>query len=223
MRHSRDATIGTGKLDVAPSYMLVPGGVRRTADVDYSYIVGAGSVYSTPADLHRLLRALLDGTLGDAARDVLVRAEGTRWNGRTDGYRCFVDYYPLDDIEVIFAGNLLSGALDRLREDVPKIARGEAVATPEPLALETVTLSAHALARYVGAYRLRPGFDIQLSVEGDILYANDWLLIPTSENTFFSPSDYGRIAFVFGDDGETVERIDWTVSGQTWPCPRISE
>lgn len=221
MQHSRDATRDLKVLDVAPSYVVVPGGLARVTDTDYSYLVGAGSVFSTPRDLYGLVAAVLDSTLGGAARDVLLRSDGMHWNGRTDGYRCFVDYYPLDDVTVIFAGNVLTGALSLLRDAAPKLARGERVETPAPLGVEAVTLDPGTLERFEGAYRLNDDFDIELYVADGILYASEWLLIPTSDTSFFSPSDYGRIDVVLSADGETVERIDWTVGGQTWPCPRV--
>ena len=223
MQHTIDATAGTGDLAVAVSYQLVPGGVKRSPEQDYSYIVGAGSVYSTPADLHRLVTRLLDGTLGLAARDVLLRDDGFRWNGRTSGYRAFVDYHLDDGIVVIFAGNLLTGAIDQIRQNVPKLARGDVIDTPAPLAIEAFDIGAEKLASYAGAYRLRPDFDIELYIEDGILFASEWLLIPTSETTFFSPSDYGSIEVVMAEGGTEVERIDWTVGGRTWPCPRVTE
>ena len=48
---------------------------------------------------------------------------------------------------------------------------------------------------------------------------DEWLVIPTSETTFFSPQDYGRIEVVLDDQGQ-VQRLDWTVGDRTYPMPR---
>ena len=48
-----------------------------------------------------------------------------------------------------------------------------------------------------------------------------WLLIPTSDTTFLSPQDYAQIEVIAAEDG-SVERLDWTTAGNTYPMPRIS-
>ena len=78
----------------------------------------------------------------------------------------------------------------------------------------------NVLRRYSGDYQLRPGSVLTLSSEGGEVSMSGWLLVPTSESTFFSPQDYAEIAVVVGQDG-SVERLDWTVAGETYPMPRV--
>jgi CubicO group peptidase (beta-lactamase class C family) len=188
----------------------------------YSHLVGAGSVFSTPRDLVRLLRAVVNGTLGDKVKENLMRANGLAWNGRTNGYRSFADYHLDSDVYVALGSNFLSGAADLLRRDLPRLAKGEEVAPPSIPRHRPVAIEPALLDKYEGDYQLRPGTVLSLTAKDGEVRMSSWLLIPTSESTFFSPQDYGEIAVVLAEDGG-VERLDWTVaSGDTYPMPRVS-
>jgi CubicO group peptidase (beta-lactamase class C family) len=205
----------------ADSYLLGPdGGIRNAALKHYSFLVGAGSIYSTPRDLLALQRALLDGKLGEQAIQNYVRDSSLSWNGRTNGFRAFADFDGQTGVSVIFAGNLLTGAADRLRADVPRIAAGEAVEVPSRLNLDPVTVPATVLREYEGVYQLRPGTELELSFDGNSVSLSGWTLIPTSESSFFSPQDYARISVVRAADG-TVERLDWAIGDDVYPMPRL--
>ena len=88
--------------------------------------MGAGSLVSTPRDLARFLRGLVEGELGQTAKQQLARGRTSwSWNGRTSGFRAFVDYGGESGLTVIFAGNVVTGAVDLLREAVPRLVAGE--------------------------------------------------------------------------------------------------
>lgn len=205
----------------ASSYQFSNSGqLVNSALRNYSFLVGAGSVFSTPRDLVRLMQSAVVGAFGPGVSEVLLRNGDITWNGRTDGYRAFADYHAEPGFYVAFASNILTGAGDLIRRDLPKLVAGESVARPTVPRHELVTVDAETLASYEGDYELRPGSVLTLSVDGDAVSMSGWLLIPTSETTFFSPQDYGEIAVVRRDDG-SIERLDWTVGGQTYPMPRV--
>ncbi len=205
----------------ASSYYFDTGGLLNAPPADVSYLVGAGSVFSTPRDLMALQRALLAGELGRRAREALVRESGNLgWNGLANGYRAFADYDAATGVSVVLASNLISGALDKIRSALPKIAAGEEVPVPAPINAAAVNVDPEILQSYQGAYELRPGRNLELRVVGGRVQMNDWLLIPTSETTLFSPQDYAEIEVVFDESGE-VERLDWTTGGQTYPLPKV--
>src|SRR4029453_18219340 len=55
---------------------------RTVATTPYrapSFLVGAGSVYTTPRDVFAVMRGLLRGTYGARARERLVRPTGMSW------------------------------------------------------------------------------------------------------------------------------------------------
>jgi hypothetical protein len=166
------------------------------------------------------MRTVVSAGYGSRVTQNLVREGRLAWNGRTDGYRAFADYHPEGDIYAAFAANLLTGAGDMIRRDLPALARGEQVETPVIPRHEAVTVDPHLLRRYEGAYELRPGTPLTLTVEDGEIRMSGWLLIPTSERTFFSPQDYAEITVVTDEAGE-VERLDWTTAGQTYPMPRV--
>jgi hypothetical protein len=77
-----------------------------------------------------------------------------------------------------------------------------------------------ALKQYEGPYQLFNGQRIELKVKGDIMTANEWILVPTSDSTFFSLRDYGEITPVRGTDGR-FERFDWNINGQPYTLTPI--
>ena len=56
-------------------------------------------------------------------------------------------------------------------------------------------------------------------IEGRVSLS-DWLLIPISTTTFFSPQDYAEIEVVLDENGEII-RLDWTTDGETYPMPKV--
>jgi len=205
----------------ASSYQFAGDGVLLNSPLkNYSFLVGAGSVFSTPRDLYRLMRAVVDGGFGETVKAKLLRDDGLAWNGRTDGYRAFADYHLESGVYVAFVSNILTGAADLARRDLPLLAVGQTVELPVVPKHQPVRVAQKILESYQGDYELRPGSVLTLSVEGDEVRMSGWLLIPTSERTFFSPQDYGVITVIPGDDGR-VERLDWMVAGDTYPMPRV--
>jgi hypothetical protein len=185
---------------------------------DLSFLVGAGSVWSTARDLHLLQRAIARGDLGPAVQSACGAADGLEWNGITNGFRTFADFHAQDGLHVIFTGNLHSGAADLLRSSVPRLARGEELPPAEVPVVRAVEVAAELLGRCEGLYRARPGQDLPLKTAAGLVTCGDWVLWPTSATTFFSPQDFGTVTVHLGADGP--EGLDWTGPGFAlrWPC-----
>ena len=184
----------------------LPGLARPRRDL--SFLVGAGSVYSTPRDVHAIIRHLTSGLYGETARAALVRENRIRWNGITDGFRAFADWDAATDISVIFAGNLFAGAADLVRRDLPRIARGEDVSLPIVPKPTLRPMTRPARARFTSA-----SFDVgspqSVVFESDSVAAfGSWLLFVTSDSTFYSPQDYATVGVVVGANGE-IEALQW--------------
>ena len=205
----------------ASSYAFDTNGLLNAPPQDVSYLVGAGSVYSTPHDLLKFQRALLAGTFGKVAREWLIRDDGNlSSNGLAAGFRAFADYDAETGVSVIVASNLVSGALDRIRAALPEIAAGKDVPTPSPIKAKAAKVDPKLLKSYEGDYELRPGRNLELRIVDGRVRMGDWLLIPTSDTTLFSPQDYAVITVVSGENG-TVERLDWATGGNTYPMPKV--
>ena len=192
--------------EAATSYRWTVDGQEPGADMDYSFLVGAGSLFSTPRDLLAISRALVDGKFGERARRQLLRGGKLRWNGITNHYRAFLEYDAKTDVTVVLVANQMTGANDLLRQNIPKIIAGETIepySVPRP---NVVKLPADLLKRYAGQYNIA-GSPMPVRAKDGALFANDWILLPTSETAFYSPQDYSTVTVKL-EDGVPVE-LDW--------------
>ena len=206
----------------ASSYAPGPTGPQSTRLKDMTFLVGAGSVYSTPRDLHAFMQAVLTGKLGETTKTALMRAEGLRWNGITNGYRAFADYDLSTGYAVIFVGNMHTGATDLLRENIPKIAAGDNVATPARIRVVAIAVDPADLRVYEGVYQSERGQKFTVRSHPWGFFAGNRQLIPTSPSSFYSFEDYARVEFV-RDAAGGIERLDWEWQGQMLPWKRIGD
>ena len=206
--------------EIASSYRWTPDGLVSNPYKDLTFLVGAGSVWSTPRDLFRLQRAIERGDLGDTVKANSLRPDGFSWNGVTGGYRAFADYDARTGVSVIFAANIQTGAADRLRADIPRIVNGHEVEVPVVPEITAVAVDEEILRGYTGTYEMRPGSTLDVRPRDGVLLANDWILLPTSETTFFSPQDYGVVEVILDEQGAPLH-LEWLVGGATSRFPRI--
>src|SRR6185503_17414328 len=71
----------------AQDYYLSPNGLVNVPLKNYSFLVGAGSVYSTGRDVYRVAEALLDGKYGEAVKTALLGENNFSSSGSTNGHR----------------------------------------------------------------------------------------------------------------------------------------
>jgi len=193
---------------------------------DLSFLVGAGSVWSTARDLFKLSQAVRSGKLGESVRLSYVDENGLDWNGMTSGYRAYLDWHKATNVTVVFTGNLQTGAADRLRVAAAEIAAGkETSVSAAPPAFAPVPVAAESLSRFEGVYLLRGSQPLRVFAERDGrgLHVGDWTLVPTGERTFFSPADYATVTFVVEGDAARPARLDWKMDAETFACPRTGD
>lgn len=206
----------------AQSVIPLDGGVINTPFRDLSFLVGGGSVYSTPRDIFTVMQGVLSGAYGAAARVALLRPTGFDWNGITNGYRAFADWHTGDSLAVLFFANAHTGAIDLIRRDLLRIARGETVPSPKIPSVTVVALSESARARIAGRYDVS-GDSVRADFASPrLLLFGDRALLPISDSVFFSTADYAEV--VFGPDSTgAVHQIEW--GPDTWgtgePGPRF--
>ena len=206
IRHVDSRTLLPGR---ASSAIPIGSGVMNASLKDLSFLVGAGSVYTTPHDIFMVMRGLLSGTYGATAREALVRPDGLHWNGVTNGFRAIADLYPADSLTVIFFSNLYTGAIDLMRRDIPHIVAGENVRSPVIPHSKPVALSLAAQQRLVGYYDVGGGQkgELTFTSPGMIVWF-DRPLLAIDDSTFFSTTDYATVRFPSDSTG-AVARIDW--------------
>jgi len=222
--HANMRTILDGR---TASYVPGVNGIENAPLKDMSFLAGAGDLYSNARDVHKVLQAVVSGKAGEGARLSWVRKGKLNWNGSSNGFRAFADWDSATGVAIVFCGNVHTGAPDFVRAVVPKLLNGEKV---PPAVLPAVAAAPRAgagtddtaLRRFEGVYQLGNGQRLEVRAHDGILSANEWILVPTAPDAFFSLRDYGVVKPVTGPDG-AIARFDWTVGDQTWPAPRIAD
>jgi CubicO group peptidase (beta-lactamase class C family) len=181
---------------------------------DLSFLVGAGSVYTTPRDVFAVMQGLLRGTYGTSARAALVRPTGLAWNGVTNGFRAFADWSASDSVSVLFFGNEHTGAIDLVRRAIPRIAAGAVVAPAVVPAVKPVALSEHARERLSGDYDTGGGSISRITfLSPTVMLFGDRALLAVNDTTFFSTADYAPVTFS-GGTASAAEVVQWGAG--TW-------
>ena len=193
----------------ASSLMSTGTGMLNGPLHDLSFLVGGGSVYSTPRDILAVMRGVLAGTYGAGARTALVRDNGLEWSGLTNGFRAFADFRKRDSLFVLFFGNAHTGAIDLMRRAVLHLAAGEEVAAARVPSVTPASLSAAAQARLEGSYDTGGGAASRAAfLSPSMLLLGDRILLPVNDSTFISLADYAPVTFTSGPSG-LVEAIQW--------------
>lgn len=210
----------------AEDHLRGPDGPLRAPPANLSFVVGAGSVFSTARDLLAVVRTLIEGGYGELARREIVGPSGhLYWNGQTFGYRAYIDYRAADDLTVVFTGNLLTGAADLLRRALPRLAAGEAVDPPSPPAVVPVVLPDDEQRALSGTYQFRAGAPdseetLRFAPDGRYAILGDWILIPADGDRFFLPGDYAELLVRRETDG-AVQGLEWRRGEDRFFMPRV--
>ncbi|MBX9600596.1 MAG: beta-lactamase family protein [Bryobacteraceae bacterium] len=197
--------------DRAAPFGFGPRGFENARLMDYSHLAGAGSLYSTAPDLLALMRAVVDGKFGANVKASLMREAGLDWNGLVNQFRAFARYDKAGDFYIVYTANLFSGAADRMRQDLHKLLRGEAVPPPPRFPPQPAAVPATELRSWEGVYDMN-GAALTVREEQGFLRVNDRLLTPTGPDSFFCPQDYGTVKFSKDESGKP-SGMDWTTGG----------
>lgn len=211
-----------------------PVGVRdlyNAAHYDYSIGTGAGSAWSTAADLDRWIAGLRAGTvLKKESVDEMFGWSGsegyvgnsleigkhhavklTGWDGV--GFTSALVYAPQDDlVTVVLSNRNVPGVTTTLAETLAQLAEGEPVA--EPIQLSSKALDSDLVRRFTGRYRLGsdffvPGTTLDLVACGDGLCErqSDGRLVAilrTASGDFIHRSSWGTVKFEVAPDGSVT-------------------
>ena len=179
---------------------------------------GAGAMYSTIEDLYNWSTAITKRMMSNDS--ILVRAmkpvhnnyglgwmttqsKGRTYLGHTGSIPGFIANFmkfPKEDITIILLSNYQDVNGRQLSDDLIAVAFNEPYQLP--VKKNVAALSSDVLNRYVGEYRLPNGFSINVSVDGNKLYAlaqgdaQKIELTPESENKFFLKGPETEIEFL---------------------------
>lgn len=97
----------------AQDYYPSPDGVINVPLKDYSFLVGAGSVYSTASDTYKFGEAVLNGTFGLGSKASLIGTTAYVDNGSTNGHRAYMEIENNNKYGYVIVANM-SGAFDTI-------------------------------------------------------------------------------------------------------------
>ena len=196
----------------AQDYMLDAKGVINAPLKDYSFLVGAGSVYSTASDVYRFGEAVLAGKYGETVKASVQNNEFVS-SGSTNGHRAFVRISRDKKWGYVIVSNLGSGAFDSVQSAVETILDGK---KPPPAAVvkpKFIEIPAKNLEEYAGRYvRQGGGGEAVMIVRNNILTAGDIKLYPTGTDRFFEYKFFGDVTFVRDAAGK-IKEIKWASPG----------
>jgi CubicO group peptidase (beta-lactamase class C family) len=191
----------------AQDYLLDGDGYKNASLKDYSFLVGAGSVYGTAADVHRFGMAMLEGKYGETARTAWIREGIFSASGSTNGHRAYVEIKADKSYGFALTSNLGSGAVDIVQTAMKEILEGR-----EP-SVSSVTVPRFDLAanpdlgKFIGKYKAANGSDIEIVSRGGHLFSSDIKLYSVKPNCFFDYRFFGEACFII--DGERVKEVNW--------------
>ncbi len=189
----------------AQEYFLEPLGWVHAPLKDYSFLVGAGSVFSTAHDVFRFGESVTNGTYGASVKKELTDETGFGENGVSNGFRCYVDTEK--DFGFVVISNLQSGANDLLVRDLPRILQDKPVTPPVPPNFNFIKLSREQMKEYVADYKF-PKFTNTVILTDDQLISGDYKIYPIGKDRFFRLADYATLTFVRNADG-TIKGLEW--------------
>jgi CubicO group peptidase (beta-lactamase class C family) len=191
----------------ARGYLLQEDGMVPAPEKDYSFLVGAGSLFSTAHDLCRYFEAVLDTVYGASVTASLAGNGEIGSNGSTNGYRAFAMFSRPKGYGYVVMANVESGANDLIQRDLPALIEGKEVATPQVPTRARVKVDKATLNDYVGTYE-REGSNFAIKVEKGELYAGPYRLVPVGQDRYFAYSSYGDITFLRGENSR-VTSLTW--------------
>ncbi|HUF03924.1 MAG TPA: serine hydrolase domain-containing protein [Aridibacter sp.] len=192
----------------AQDYLLSSDGMINAALKDYSFLIGAGSVFSTARDTYRFAEAVVDGKYGemvlaDYAADGVFDA-----SGRTNGHRAYLELAKNKEYGFVVLSNLSSGAFDIITQGMREILKGEELSVKEFRVPKIIPNPNKDLPDFAGRYARDDGGAFNIVLRDGYLYSANIQLLPTKPDCFFEYSFFAEVCFGRNDAGK-VNTIVW--------------
>ena len=188
--------------------------LRAPQSIDVSWLIGSGSIYSTPDNLLKWCIEIKNRLKSDKNWKPFgwgIRKRGTELyleqNGRIPGYASNIRIYPETDDIIIALSRIESDAVNHIAEDISVILAGKKIDKPEVRKL--VKLSPNELLKYKGIYQISPNFFVTVSKTNrglgiatgrgsNLHYA---VLDPLGSDKFFFRIGYSEVKFKLSEKG----------------------
>jgi CubicO group peptidase (beta-lactamase class C family) len=198
----------------ANDYLVDEHGIFNAPAKDYSFLVGAGSVLSTAADVHAFAMAITNGAYGDSVRASYLANKRLVGTGSTNGHSAELRVDGTSGYSYAVVSNVNSGANAVIIQAIRDIMEGRQPAAI-PVAKPVIVARTPAdLAQYLGDYEHESGSGFTTMVKNGSLFAGDNRLIPTGKDCFFDFKYYGNVCFIRDGKG-AITHIDWASPGNT--------
>ena len=207
MRDSVDFEGGAIMERRAQDYMVDGDGYKTAALKDYSFLIGAGSVYGTAADVHRFGVAMVEGNYGEAAKTAWVREGVFSASGSTNGHRAYVEVKADKSYGFALTSNMASGAVDIVQAGLTEIMNGREPSATSVTVPKFDPAANPDLNKFTGKYKAANGSEIEIASKGGHLFSSDIKLYSVKPNCFFDFRFFGEACFVM--DGDRVKELNW--------------
>lgn len=192
----------------AQDYYFSPEGITNVPLKDYSFLVGAGSVYSTARDVYKFGEAVLNGKYGEAAKNALVGQTVLSGSGSTNGHRSYLEIERNKKYGFVVLSNL-AGGFDLISQGMKEIMQGKELTIKNVAFPKIIPNPNKDLKVFLGKYRRADGGgETELFLKNDFLYAGDIKLYPIKPDCFFEYRFYGEACFVRDPSGK-IREIKW--------------
>ena len=191
----------------AQDYYLSPNGLVNVPVKNYSFLVGAGSVYGTARDVYKFAEAVLDGKYGEAVKTTLVGQTTFSGSGSTNGHRAYFEMARDKKYGFAVVSNS-AGPFDMITQGLKEILQGKEVTVKSFTIPKTVPNPNKNLAEFLGNYKRTDGVATDIVLRNDFLYAGDIKLYPTKPDCFFEYRFFGDVCFV-RDEAAKIKEVKW--------------
>lgn len=208
-----------------PSYEEA--GIAPAPTYNPSFLLGAGSLESTPSDLidwcNEFIRSHRDPDTKHLTYGWGLRKSGGRqWleqSGRNPGYASHLRAYPDEELCIVVLSNIESESVNSIAEGLASLADGENVLAPVQRNIKPLLLN--QMEDLVGQYQIEPGriVEVRRTAAGLVLAGTSGPFLPLEaigEDRFFYRQLYVEIE-IDRDADENVIALLW---GGSYPLPK---
>jgi CubicO group peptidase (beta-lactamase class C family) len=192
----------------AQDYYLSPTGLLNVPLKNYSFLVGAGSVYGTARDVYRFAEAVMDGKYGEGVKTALIGETKFNGSGSTNGHRSYFEIAHDKKYGFVILSNS-AGAFDLVSLGLTEILQGKEPTVKSFTVPQIVANPNKNLTEFLGHYKRSDGGETDIVLKNDSLYSGDIRLYPTKPDCFFEYRFFGNVCFV-RDAAAKIKEIKWT-------------
>lgn len=192
----------------AQDYLLSADGLINAPLKDYSFLIGAGSVFSTAGDLHRFAEAVVDGTYGTAVRSEFTPDGVFNASGRTNGHRAYLAIEKDGKYGFVVLANLSTGAFDIVTGGLGEILQDKELSVKNFKVPKIIPNPNKDLPDFAGLYSRTDGGQFNIVLRDGYLYSGTIQLLPTKPDCFFEYSFFAEVCF-FRDESNKVKEMVW--------------